>query len=67
MDAEKYAMEITKEFNMWQDAYKTAAGKDLGSTQTCFAAFMCNAITAAISRSTHEPVRRYFYDHADVD
>jgi hypothetical protein len=62
---DEYAKKITDEFNRFSRMYEEALKKDGAIIEESFAAFMCNAISSAISRSSHKEVRDYFSANAD--
>lgn len=63
MIIQTYAERITEEYNKWKklndEAQKDGSLIDEGVT-----AFMCNAISIAVSKSSHEHVKKYFAEHA---
>jgi len=53
---EEYAKKITDEYNKWSERYEKAET----IIEESVAAFMCNAIAAAVNRSSHKKVKEYF-------
>jgi len=60
---EGYAKGITAEYNKWGEAYNEAVLNGTATDQGV-AAFMCNAIAAAIAKSSCVGVKEYFQTHA---
>jgi len=61
-----YAERIVAEYNRWAEAYNVAVAENRFADETGFAAFMCNAISGAVARSSREDVRVYFREHAMI-
>jgi len=55
-----YAERIVAEYNRWAEAYNVAVAENRFADETGFAAFMCNAISGAVARSSREDVKEYF-------
>jgi len=59
-----YAERITDEFNRWARAYDQAVGKPGAIIDESVTAFMCNAISMAVHRSSNEELKRHFSANA---
>ena len=59
----EYAKPITDEFNKWAKQYED--GHNNGDWhKEALAAFMCNAISSQVRKSSHKEVRDYFEANA---
>ncbi len=60
----KYCKAITDEFNKWAAAYDKATKDGMNLIDEGIAAFMCNAISGSVYRSTTQELKDYFAVHA---
>ena len=65
-----YAKQITDEYNEWAEKYQKAIegnGKSWDLEAMSVAAFMCNAINLAMTKSSNKNAKEYFQAHAVTD
>jgi hypothetical protein len=63
----RYAQAITDEYNRWFDQHAELSKHFGDLVDEGIAAFMCNAISGSVWRSSHQEVKTYFNLHAHKD